>query len=332
MPVERFCARLGIPKSTWYHWRVAELQGRPTRRWPAPVVDAIEEAAAAKAQMYSAWGHRKIWAMLRVDGINVSQASVKRAMARRNLLMPVRYQAERRQLAQARRAIFGEPPERRNRIWQMDFSEYETTAGGTWQICSVVDYVTKYCFACAATGTQTALDALEALKAALIEAEDLLGVPLAEDCSDAGGVLHPLVIVTDNGSAFKSALFMRFILAHPELLHVRTRYRAPHTNGVVERWTGTLKYDHLYREDIPSGWILGQHCAYYREIYNRVRPHESLNFSTPELVHLAEPTVPPRAVPGRFGGLVFGEPGPDEPAVTGLVDPNLFEPESVQKT
>lgn len=42
--------------------------------------------------------------------------------------------------------------------------------------------------------------------------------------------------------------------------------------------------------------------------------------------------MPPRAVPGRFGGLIFGEPGPDQPAVTGLLDPNPFEPETVQQT
>lgn len=43
VPVRRFVARLGIPVSTWYHWRAGHLHGRPVRRWPAPVVDAIEE-------------------------------------------------------------------------------------------------------------------------------------------------------------------------------------------------------------------------------------------------------------------------------------------------
>lgn len=49
MAVRRFVRRLGIPPSTWYYWRQAALAGRPARRWPAPVVDAIEEAAAEKA-------------------------------------------------------------------------------------------------------------------------------------------------------------------------------------------------------------------------------------------------------------------------------------------
>jgi putative transposase len=303
------------------------------RRWPAPVVDEIEAAAAEKAERYSAWGHRKIWAMLRVDGVLVSQASVKRAMARRGLLLPVRYQAERRALAKARKAVFVSAPERRNRIWQMDFSDFETSAGGNWQICSVVDYVTKCCLTCTATPTQTARDAVEALKLALSEAEALLQLPLEDDCRDPEtGELHPLVIVTDNGPAFKSDLFLRFVTAAPMLDHVRTRYRAPQTNGVVERWTGTLKYDHLYRIEIPSGHELALECESYRQLYNQVRPHESLGWQTPEGTYLAIPRTPPRLVPGRFSGIgLVGRLGL-EPEADGLTRSNLFGPETVQET
>ncbi len=75
-------------------------------------MDAIEEAAAEQAHRWSAWGHRKIWAMLRADGVAVSRSSVERAVRRRGLLLPARYQTERRQLAVARRATFVAPPAR----------------------------------------------------------------------------------------------------------------------------------------------------------------------------------------------------------------------------
>jgi len=191
IPVRRFVRRLGIPPSTWYHWRAAHLQGRELKRWPAPVVDAIEEVAAAEAHKWSAWGHRKIHAMLRADGVVVSRSSVQRALRRRGLLQPVRYQAERRQLAQARHATFWEPPERRNRVWQTDFTEFETTTHGTWRIAGVVDYVSKLCLAAPVSGTQTARDAIAAVRAAIETAEGLLGHPLLEDCLDpATGEIH----------------------------------------------------------------------------------------------------------------------------------------------
>jgi transposase InsO family protein len=291
MPVARFCARLGIPSSTWYYWRAGHLRGRPVRRWPAPVVDAIADQAIATAHRYAAWGHRKIWAMLRADGVRVSVSSVERALRRGELLQPRRYQAERRQLARARRAVFVDPPARRNRVWQADFTEFETSRGGTWRILPVVDYATKVCLAAPITGTSAARDAIESLEIALAEAGRLLGIPLIDDCLDpASGVLEPVTVVTDNGPAFKSAEFVHFIARHPELRHVRTRHRAPETNGVVERFNGSLKYEHLYREEIPDVLALHAQVEAYRELYNWVRPHETLGQVPPMSRYLAAPT------------------------------------------
>ncbi len=288
--VRRFLARLGIPVSTWYHWRAAHLRGAPVRRWPAPVVDPLEPLAAQTAARWSAWGHRKIWAMLRADGVRVSRSSVLRALARRGLLMPHRYQAERRQLAVARRALFVAAPTRRNRVWQTDFTEYETSRGGTWRISPVVDYATKVCLAAPISGTTAARDAIAAIEAAIRTAERLLGHALLEDCLDpATGELVPLTIVTDNGPAYKSSDFLHFIARHPELRHVRTRHHAPETNGVVERFNGSLKYEHLYRLEIADVIALADETEAYRDLYNAIRPHEALGFATPLSRHLAEP-------------------------------------------
>jgi hypothetical protein len=46
------------------------------------------------------------------------------------------------------------------------------------------------------------------------------------------GELTPVVIVTDNGPAYRSVGFARFIASRPELLHVRTRHRSPQTMRV----------------------------------------------------------------------------------------------------
>ena len=51
----------------------------------------------------------------------------------------------------------------------------------------------------------------------------------------------------------ESVAVARWFAARSHLAHVRTRHRAPHTNGVVERWIETLEYEHLYRHDIAGG-------------------------------------------------------------------------------
>ena len=135
LDVRRFCALADIPTTTWYRQRSRALGGRPPKGpWPRPVRDRVAAVVHAYALKYPAWGHRKIWALTVADGHTVSQRTVHRILDERGLLNGRRYQAERRELAQARRQAFHEPPTRRNRVWQTDFSEFETRAGGIWQL------------------------------------------------------------------------------------------------------------------------------------------------------------------------------------------------------
>lgn len=292
MTVRRFCERFGIPPSTWYYWRTGHLSGEPTRRWPTPAVDFAEPLAVAKKDddRFSPWGHRKICGLIQGDGFNVSESTVKRALQRRGLLLPTRYLAEARVLARARKGVFKFPTPRRNRVWQTDFSEFETTANGDWQLSGVVDYFAKVCLTCPAGVTQSARDVVATIEAAIAEAERLLGHTLQEDCVDPEtGEIFPLVIVSDNGPGYKSDLFARFIMAHPWLTHIRTRYRSPQTNGVIERFFRSIKYEHLYRHEISNGVALNEHCEAYRALYNDIRPHETLGQRPPVLTYLAPP-------------------------------------------
>ena len=229
--------------------------------------------------------------MLRADGVRVSQSSVYRGLKRRNLLQPGNYHAERRALAHARKAAFVAPPGRRNRVWQMDFTRFEITSGAAWWLCPVNDYHAKVCLAAWASTTTAARDGVAALRAAIEGAEALLGRSLLEDCLDVEtGELAPVIVVTDNGAAFKSADFARFVASRPELRHVRTRHHAPETNGVVERFNQAIKYEHLYRLEIPNGQALVDEVEGYRDLYNRVRPHEALGFQTPLDAYLTPPS------------------------------------------
>ena len=72
--------------------------------------------------------------------------------------------------------MFHDPPTERNRVWQTDFSEFETAGGGIWRICAVIDYATKYCLAARITPTGRGVDALACLDAAVDEAERVLGL------------------------------------------------------------------------------------------------------------------------------------------------------------
>jgi putative transposase len=274
LTVSRFAELIGVPRRT-YHYRLAKHRAGdpPKGPWPAPVVDRIEPQVAKYAGEWDAWGHRKIWALMRHDGHQVgSVSSVRRAMARRGLLQPVRYQAERRQLAQARRAVFVDPPTRRNRVWQMDFSEFETSAGGIWRIGGVCDYWAKPALAARIAATATALDPIAALEQAIDAAEALLGHPLILDCVNDADEIEPIAVVTDNGAPMRSIPVARWFTARPHFVHIRTRHRSPGTNGVIERFFESLKYERHYRHDIADGDDLARHVDDYIDTYNHIRP------------------------------------------------------------
>ncbi|MEY9860800.1 transposase InsO family protein [Catenulispora sp. GAS73] len=94
-------------------------------------------------------------------------------------------------------------------MWQLDFSEYETTTGGIWRLAGVTDYFTKYEHGWHIEPTCTGTDAIEAVRIAIAEAGCLGGVPSAQLLSTDPdtGQPHWIKLVTDNGGAFKGFAF-----------------------------------------------------------------------------------------------------------------------------
>jgi len=235
--------------------------------------------------------------MVRHEGRLVSQSSVLRILRQEGLILAPRYQAERRQLAQARKAAFADPPTAPDHVWQLDFTEVETTTGGTWRIAACRDYWSKYELGWHISPTANQHDAIASIELAITEAESLLGYSLLEAMADPGTgevVGRPVTIVTDNGGPFRSERFARFIDAHPELHHVRTRVRTPGQNGSRERGFGSLKYERLFLEEIHDGLELQTSAEAYRIEYNKIRPHEALCWNRPYDVHTgtAHPAIP----------------------------------------
>jgi putative transposase len=196
----------------------------------------------------------------------VSTSTLERALRRLGLLLPRGYRADRKTWAVLRRRVFHDPPTRRNRVWQTDFSEFETPTGGIWRICAVIDYATKYCLAppsrppaagrtrCSACTSPSlgpngclTFDDLRANRGTLDLIDETTGELLRT-------VPAPIAVVSDNGSCFRGDTYQTaFAGDDPLLRHVRTRVRSAQTNGVVERFFGTPKYEHLYRGRIDDG-------------------------------------------------------------------------------
>ena len=157
-------------------------------------------------------------------------------------------------------------------MWQLDFSEFETTAGGTWRLAGCRDYWSKYEHRFHVSPTANQFDAIDAVELALAEYEELHGRPMVADCPvdpDTGELLPVVTIVTD---------------------------RVPPAcgGGSRERGFGTVKYERLFIDEIDDAVMLAKHAEEYRLECNEVRPHEAIAWNRPTEVHLglADPTTP----------------------------------------
>jgi len=207
----------------------------------------------------------------------VSDATSRRVLRAAELVLPVDYVRERRDLAKARREAFVTIPTRRNRVWQTDFFELETSGGSTWRSGDVIDYATKLVLAGPVTAPQTTRHAINAIEDARCQVHDLLGRPLLDDvtCTHTGQVT-PVIVVSDNGPCYKSATFARYIDSRAELTHVRTRRRSPQTSGVIERYHRAIQIEELWRELPADGVEMTTRVEAFRQLYNTVRPHETV--------------------------------------------------------
>jgi len=86
-------------------------------------------------------------------------------------------------------------------------------------------------------------------------------------------------IQTDNGSEFESTLHAW--LEARSIRHVRIRPRQPHLNGKVERVQRTIAEEYWDGVISPPGPAWERGLQTYLALYNRRRPHRSLDYETP---------------------------------------------------
>jgi putative transposase len=97
--------------------------------------------------------------------------------------------------------------------------------------------------------------------------------------------------VTDNGSCYQARGLRCYIASRPEFEHVCIRHRSPETNGVIERWFQSLKYEHLYLHELDDGLALAEQVAAFERIYitTQSAPHEAIDFQLPRQRYLQLP-------------------------------------------
>jgi transposase InsO family protein len=227
-------------------------------------------------------GHRRVrayalaWGKITAYAAGSSRMSCYRMLKSEGLIQPKRIGHDLREAAEQRRQRL-KAPEKFNEVLQGDFTDYVTEDGEKYRIGSVTEYLSRFNLVCEVLDTETALDLIAVVEAALGEITEL-GHELAAQ----------VILVTDNGPAMKSQRFRNFVKKTELLIHVRSRKYHPQTIGREERYHGSLKLEHLYRVLPNNRTELIEAVKNYRQFYNYERLHMSLGYRTPAAVYLTK--------------------------------------------
>ena len=132
------------------------------------------------ARAYGRYGYRRITALLRDAGWDVSVSRVARIWRREGLKVPAR-QPKRRRLWLADGSCIRLRPERPNHVWAYDFVEDRTCEGRRYRMLNIVDEFTRECLAIKVARKLNSMDVIETLADLFL----LRGVP-AHIRSDQG--------------------------------------------------------------------------------------------------------------------------------------------------
>ena len=267
LPIARLCTLLNLSRSQFYR-KVKQMRDYRVRRQARQTLHAFAERAEGLARRYVFYGHRKIHALLRREGYAVSRYQVYTFLKDKQLCLPSTWRKELREHARARKEYLIRP-DRPLELLQADFTQVPVEGYGTYYICDVMDYWSKYTLVTLWSDRHDAQTLINACIAALDEARRVgLAVP------------EKIKLLTDNGPAMISQRFACYIKKSP-FMHLRTGNHHPETNGSIERFHQTLKYEEVWGAMYDNPLVAKERIEKFRIFYNTERIHQTLNYKTP---------------------------------------------------
>ena len=199
--------------------------------------------------------------MLRNDGWQVNHKRVERIWRREGLKVPIE-KPKRRRLWLNDGSCIRKRPQYRNHVWAYDFVMDRTHDGKRFRMLTVIDEYTRECLAIKVARKLNSTDVIDTLLDLFI----IKGVPD--------------YIRSDNGSEF-TAILVRKWLARLKVKTLFIEPGSPWENGYNESFNGKLRDELLNGEifyTLKEAQIL---IEQWRNLYNTIRPHSSLNYQPP---------------------------------------------------
>jgi putative transposase len=239
------------------------LRYRPRdRSAEEPLLRAIRRLA----RQHPRWGYRRIHVLLGREGWRVNLKRVRRLWRGLRLQRPVRRRRARKlgpKPGTSANSCVNRPARFKNDVWTYDFVADRTIGGGTLKWLTLVDEYTRECLALHVDRSVGGADVRRVLARVV------------------GRRGAPRQIRSDNGSEFICAALAAW-LPGKGTEPIPVAPASPWENGFGESFNSRFRDEFLEAEEFESVPDAREKGRWFRREYNRVRPHSSLDYKTPE--------------------------------------------------
>lgn len=261
LSVRRQCQLLGISRSSCY------------QKPPSPGEERVLFLERVMVRldywhtMLPAIGSRKLAVQLRSEGLPVGRKLVRRLMQemglravypRPNLSTRNSQEAIVPYLLRNKEVSFP------NQVWSIDITYIKLNRGHMY-LTAIIDWFSRKIMGWELSDTLNTRSVLETVKNAV----ERYGTPA--------------ILNSDQGSQFTSKEYKQLLkdLYIRQSMDGKSRWA---DNIRIERWFRTLKTEHIYINEFHSPRDLRQAIRSYINDYNSIRPHEALDYETPDTV------------------------------------------------
>lgn len=243
----RGCALTGLNRQSHRY--------RQRRKPPTELTEKIRQLA----MKHPSFGYRRIWAMLRRDGIKINLKKVYRLWKQEKLALPKR--KPRKPRAKSTVGILPKA-EYANQVWTYDFVFDQSLSGKSLKMLTLIDEYTRECLA---------------VEVGVSITSEHVRQTLQKVCLEKG---FPEMLRSDNGSEFIGQA-VNIWLAENGIKPLFIEPGKPWQNGKGESFNGKLRDECLSREWFSSVREAQVVIEKWRKFYNEERPHSSLGYLTP---------------------------------------------------
>ena len=264
LSVRRQCELLGIPHSSVYAKRAAADEEKRL----------LQETIMARLDywhtMFPSMGSRKLVVKLQEEGYTAGRKLVQRLMLEMGIhaIYP-KPNLSKRNFREAivpyllRNKAVSFP----NQVWSIDIT-YIKLGRSHMYLTAIIDWYSRRIVGWNLSDTLGVQPVLEAVRSAV----ERFGTPA--------------ILNSDQGSQFTSNEYKQLL----KTLHIRQSMDGKSRwadNIMIERWFRSLKTELIYINEFHSPRDLGRSIRNYINDYNSLRPHEALDYATPDAVYYA---------------------------------------------